>query len=114
MTKAEKSFAALAAALVLAAAVYFAAPGPQAVFAQGEAPILATAAPDERLDLNAATEDELDELPGIGPTLAGRIVAYREEHGPFSAPEELMEVDGIGEGRYADLEGLICCQKEAP
>jgi competence protein ComEA len=50
----------------------------------------------ERLDINVATAEELDALPGVGPTIAGRIVAYREEHGPFSTVEELQNVSGIG------------------
>lgn len=48
------------------------------------------------LDLNAATADDLDGLPGIGPVLAGRIVDWRTEHGRFTAVEELGEVSGIG------------------
>lgn len=55
------------------------------------------------LDLNSATEEELTTLPGIGEVLARRIVAYREEHGPFSSPEELMEVSGIGKATYGAL-----------
>jgi competence protein ComEA len=56
------------------------------------------------LNLNTATEAELDALPGVGPVLAGRIVAWRSEHGPFTAVEELLEVSGIG---TATLENLI-------
>ena len=63
--------------------------------------------PEHPLDLNTADAAALDLLPGIGETLAGRIVAYREEHGPFAAPEEIMKVEGIGEGTYADLRDLI-------
>ena len=59
------------------------------------------------LDLNTATAAELTELPGIGEKLAERIVAYREANGPFTSVEEIMEVDGIGEGKFADLEGRI-------
>ena len=61
----------------------------------------------EPLDLNRATVEELDALPGIGEVLAGRIVAYREENGPFESVEELMEVSGIGEAKLADLAGLV-------
>ena len=49
------------------------------------------------------TAEELDVLPGIGPVLAGRIIAYREAHGPFTEAEQLLEVSGIGE---AVLDGL--------
>lgn len=59
------------------------------------------------LDLNTATAEELAELPGIGPELAGRITAHREENGPFKSVEEIMDVKGIGEGKFADLDGLI-------
>ena len=63
------------------------------------------------LDLNTATAEELAELPGIGPELAKRIIAYREEHGPFSTAEELMQVSGIGEGKFAALDGRITAEK---
>ncbi len=59
------------------------------------------------LDVNAATEEELDLLPGIGEVLAGRIVQYREEHGPFQSPEDLLNVDGIGESTLADIRDRI-------
>ena len=59
------------------------------------------------LDLNTATAEELATLPGIGPELAGRIVAYREEQGDFGSIEEIMEVSGIGEGKFAALKGRI-------
>lgn len=49
------------------------------------------------LNLNQATEEELTTLPGIGPTLARRIVEYRGENGPFDTVEEITEVSGIGE-----------------
>ena len=50
----------------------------------------------QRVDLNRATIPELDALPGIGPVLAGRIVAYRHTHGPYRAVEDLLDVPGIG------------------
>ena len=59
------------------------------------------------LDLNKATAEELTALPGIGAELAERIVAYRNEHGGFAAVEEIMEVHGIGAGKFAALEGRI-------
>lgn len=59
------------------------------------------------LDLNSATAEELAELPGIGEELARRIVEYRAEKGPFETVEEIMGVSGIGEGRFAALEGRV-------
>lgn len=55
------------------------------------------------LDLNAATAEELDSLPGIGPVIAERIIAYREENGPYVSVEELLAVQGIGEKTLSEL-----------
>ncbi|WP_346426245.1 helix-hairpin-helix domain-containing protein [Actinobaculum sp. 313] len=55
------------------------------------------------VNINTATASELQELPGIGPVLADAIVAWREENGGFSAPEELMEVSGIGQATFEKL-----------
>lgn len=61
--------------------------------------------PDYRyqVDLNSADQDELCVLPEIGPALAQRILDYRNEHGPFSSCEELMNVKGIGEKKFAKI-----------
>ena len=59
------------------------------------------------LNLNTADQEALTALPGIGEALAERIVAYREEHGPFAAVEDLTKVSGIGQGKLAALEGLV-------
>lgn len=59
------------------------------------------------LDLNEATAEELARLPGIGEELAWHILAYREENGPFLSVEEIMDVPGIGEGKFAALAGQI-------
>ena len=64
------------------------------------------------LNLNTATQEELAQLPGIGEELARRIVEYREAHGAFESMEELMEVSGIGEGKFAGLEGRITVNGE--
>lgn len=55
------------------------------------------------VDLNVATEAELQTLPGVGPVTAAKIVAWRAEHGRFTRIEELQEVDGIGPKTFAEL-----------
>ncbi|MFI5371764.1 MAG: ComEA family DNA-binding protein [Candidatus Eisenbacteria bacterium] len=56
-----------------------------------------------RLDLNHASVTDLDALPGIGPVLAGRIVAYRRDHGPFRSVDELLAVRGVGPKSFGRL-----------
>jgi competence protein ComEA len=58
---------------------------------------------DGLIDLNRATAQDLAQLHGIGPVLADRIVAYREEHGRFESVESLLDVPGIGEAKLALL-----------
>ncbi|WP_431962794.1 ComEA family DNA-binding protein [Nocardia sp. bgisy134] len=60
-----------------------------------------------KVDLNRATEAELDALPGVGPVTAGAIVAWRTANGRFTALEQLGEVDGIGPARLARLRDLV-------
>lgn len=62
---------------------------------------------DGRVDLNRATAAQLEELPGIGPVLAQRIVAHREDHGPFTEVGDLREVPGIGERTFQSLAELV-------
>jgi len=59
------------------------------------------------VDLNTAEQADLETLPGIGPELASRIIAYRQTIGAFVSKEQIMDVEGIGEKRYADMEQLI-------
>lgn len=59
------------------------------------------------VSLNRASAAQLAELPGIGPALAERIIAYRTESGGFSSVAQLQEVSGIGEKVYAQLESLV-------
>ncbi len=59
------------------------------------------------LDLNAADAGTLLALPGIGPTLAERIVAYREAHGPFRNPEDLLQIPGMGPKRWDRIRPLV-------
>lgn len=63
---------------------------------------------DGPVNLNTATVEELDELPGVGEATALAIVEDRERNGPFSSPEDLMRVSGIGEKKFEKLEGLVC------
>lgn len=60
-----------------------------------------------RVDINTASTDQLEELPEIGPVLAGRIVEYRQDHGGFRSVDELKDVSGIGEKTYAELEDKV-------
>ena len=62
---------------------------------------------DGRVNLNTADLQSLRSLPGIGDALAGRIIAYREEHGPFARPEDVMRVAGIGQGKFDAMKALI-------
>jgi competence protein ComEA len=62
-----------------------------------------------RIDINTASESQLDTLQGIGPVKAAAIVQYRRDHGPFGHPTELLRVPGIGDSTYRGL----CRQIEA-
>jgi competence protein ComEA len=63
--------------------------------------------PTAPLDLNTATLEQLDGLPGIGPATASKIVDFRQAHGPFHSVEELDAVPGIGPTRIEQLKGLV-------
>jgi competence protein ComEA len=60
-----------------------------------------------RVNLNSASAVELDALPGIGAVLAGRIVDFREEHGPYRAVDDLIHVEGISARTIEDLRDLV-------
>ena len=70
-------------------------------------PARRTAAEDQRIELNLADEEQLQQLPGIGPTLSAAIVSWREEHGGFRSVEELQNVPGIGEKTLAGLRDYV-------
>jgi competence protein ComEA len=67
----------------------------------------ATSSTTELININTATLEELDSLPGIGPTTAQKIIDYRTENGPFSAIEDIVNVSGIGPATFEDIKDLI-------
>ena len=62
---------------------------------------------EELVDINSASVEELDKLPGIGPTTAQKIIEYREVAGPFARIEDIVNVSGIGSATYEDIKDLI-------
>ncbi|MFF6912826.1 helix-hairpin-helix domain-containing protein [Streptomyces sp. NPDC012466] len=82
-------------------------PGAGGGSAPGGAPAGAAAGPAAPVSLNTATADQLDTLPGVGPVLAQHIIDYRQQHGGFRTVDELREVNGIGDRRFADLRDLV-------
>jgi competence protein ComEA len=60
-----------------------------------------------KVNLNSATEQQLDTLPGVGPVLAQRIVAWRQQHGRFASVDQLREVSGVGERKFAEISAAV-------
>lgn len=59
------------------------------------------------VNLNTASADQLDALPGVGPVLAQHIISWRTDHGRFTSVDQLREVSGIGEAKFDDLKSLV-------
>ena len=82
-------------------------------YIEGASPVIATPIPDvvtsttELIDINIASAEELESLPGIGPTTAQKIIEYREQNGPFLNIEDIINVSGIGPGTYERIKDLI-------
>ena len=102
------------------AAINLAAPladGEQVVVAVRGAPVAAAAGasgaggvgatPSAPISLSTATAEQLDTLPGVGPVTAQKIVAFRQEHGPFTSVAQLDAIPGIGPARLDELRGLV-------
>ncbi len=66
-----------------------------------------SAAVEGVVNINSATLEQLDTLPGIGPSTAENIIAYREQHGPFATIEAVMDVPGIGQAKFDQIKELI-------
>ena len=83
--------------------------GTAAVVAQEPAPRASgsKASATAPVNINTASAADLQRLPGIGAATAARIVEYRDKNGPFSKPEELMNVRGIGEKSFLKLKPLV-------
>jgi competence protein ComEA len=81
--------------------------GHAALVAQSSPPAAAAKAPAAVVNLNTATVEQLDGLPGIGPSMAARIVEYRQKNGAFKKIEDLMNVRGIGEKNFLKLKPLV-------
>lgn len=123
VSKAEKAALALCAAFVLFFAGWFAGElrrdESYTVTSDALFPADATPAPpqstfvsDVLVDLNTAQLDDLTGLPGIGEAKAQAILDYRREHGPFRRVEDIMQIKGIGEGIFQQLEPYITITDE--
>lgn len=117
VSKAEKAAIALCAAfLIFFAGRYTGTPGRDGYYkistethrpAATAAPTRTVFVPDVLVDLNTASLDDLTGLPGVGETRAQAILDYRAAHGPFARIEDVMNVKGVGEGIFQQLEPYV-------
>jgi competence protein ComEA len=95
-------------AAILSDGEYVYVPLSQAAGLPVRAPEIAgTSLPGERININMASQAELESLPGIGEITARAIIAYRTAHGSFATIEEIQEVDGIGPSTFEQIQDLI-------
>jgi competence protein ComEA len=73
----------------------------------------AKAQPVGKVNINSATAQQLEALPGVGPKLAARIVEYRQKSGGFKSAQELMNVKGIGEKNFEKIQAYVTASGEA-
>lgn len=84
-------------------------------YAEGASPVIGTEVPastgsassSDLININTASQTELESLPGIGPTTAQKIIEYREQNGPFVSTQDIINVSGIGPGTYERIKDLI-------
>ena len=62
---------------------------------------------DNIININNATQSQLETLPGIGPSIAIKIINYRNEHGKFKSINDIKNVNGIGENKFNNIKNLI-------
>lgn len=86
--------------IVLLAILVIVQAGPPTSATSSEQKRITTGGPTFTIDINQATEQDFARLPGIGPKLARRIVAFREKHGPFRRVEDLLAIRGIGHKKW--------------
>jgi competence protein ComEA len=101
---ADAAALALAAKLADGQRIYLALPG-EAAAANG--PSVGAVASVGPLDLNAATAEQLDALPGVGPATAAAIIAYRDKHGPLRSVDDLLQIRGLGASKVDALRVLV-------
>ena len=104
------AFAAVAAFLALFTALWGFGARNRAYLAFSAAPtaeLMTAAAQSASININTASADELEKLPGIGKKKAAAIVEYRESHGAFAAIEEIKNVPGVGEGIFKKIKDRI-------
>lgn len=98
--------------LALAVCLMLAAVQPLCPAAAGPAAAKTGAALEGVVNLNTATEVELTRLPRVGEVVARRIIAFRDKHGPFQRPEDLLNIQGIGEKTFDKLRPHLAVEGE--
>ena len=96
----------VAATIAVAAALAVAAPS-SASLLQEKSQDAKAAAPAQAVNLNTAPAEQLERLPGVGPSTAARIIEYRQKNGGFKKIEELMNVRGIGEKAFLKMKSQL-------